>query len=226
MKNIWLFLLIAACCSGCSSIRTTIVDRTENDCLVVNPNCPLKGIPVSLRVPTHLELRVIEVTHWQKKIVPGESPTLAPLSSCRPTRLVEHNVCETEKIFLVDPVKPLAGSNKFGFTFKSNADDGEAAAGKGYLDEVNYTIDDESIKKSGELAANTIGLLNALQVSASQAQATTSQLVTTERAVAFARFDLDSPSFEGDVASFLDTHINCATQSSCPIVCPVERCPQ
>ncbi len=216
--------LVVSC--GCNSIRTTVIDRTEQDCMVVNPGAPLRGIPVSLRVPTHLELRVIEVTHWQKRIVPGESPTLVPLSTRRPTRLVEHDICETEKIFLVDPVKPVAGTSKFGFSFKSKTAGGKGDAGKGYLDEVNYQIDDESIKKSSELVSNAVGLITAMQINAVQGQPTKSQLVTTERAVAFARFDVDSPTFESDVESFLDCNLNHSPKSSCPTVCLDSRCPQ
>lgn len=93
--------------AGCCSIRTTAIDRKENDCLVVNPECPMHGIPVSLRIPTHLELKVIETTYWEKQEIPGEKPTLIPLSTCRATRTVEHAVCYTEKIFLVDPVRPV-----------------------------------------------------------------------------------------------------------------------
>ena len=85
--------------SGCSSFRTTAVDRCEHDSLVVNPDCPMKGIPVSLRVPTHMELSVVETTYWEKQDIPGKRPTLVPLITCRPTRTVLHDICYTEKVF-------------------------------------------------------------------------------------------------------------------------------
>jgi uncharacterized protein YcfL len=58
-----MLLVATVALSGCSSFGTQAVDRMENDTLVVNPNCPLKGVPVSLRVPTHLELNVVETTY-------------------------------------------------------------------------------------------------------------------------------------------------------------------
>ncbi|MCY2977104.1 MAG: hypothetical protein NTU79_00330 [Planctomycetota bacterium] len=217
--------------SGCCSFRTTTVDRTESDCLVVNPECPMRGIPVSLRVPTHLELSVIETTYWEKQNIPGKKPTLVPLSTCRPTRSVTHVIKETEKIFLVDPVRPAAGFSSYGFTFQSNSDDANKAtesAGKGYLQNVQYKIEDKTIEKSAEFFSNAVGLITAFQTAANQGAPNSSNLITTERAVAYARYDVNSPSFEADVASFLDRYINNASRDCgpCPQVCEPERCPR
>ena len=223
------FLVAIAATAGCCSFRTTAIDRTENDCLVVNPECPMHGIPVSLRVPTHLELSVIETTYWEKQNIPGKKPTLVPLSTCRPTRSVTHVVKETEKIFLVDPVRPGAGLSSYGFTFQSNSDDAKKAsetAGKGYLQNVQYKINDQTIQKSAELFSSAVGLITALQTAANQGVPNQSNLITTERAVAYARYDVNSPSFEADVAAFLDCHINEASRDCgpCPQVCEPERC--
>ena len=213
--------------SGCSSFRTQAVNRCENDRLVVNPDRPMKGIPVSLRVPSHLDLCVIETTYWEKKDLPGRKPTLLPLSTCRPTRTVAHEVRYTEKVFLVDPVRPLAGTQSYGFSFKQNTSINKDNSGKGYLQEVEYEIDDKSIKESASLLSNSLSLLNAIQTSASQALPNTSNLIATDRALAFSRFDINSPTFENDVAEFLDCHINCAAIEpvACPRVCQQSGCP-
>jgi hypothetical protein len=209
----WTGLLISCLIfsSGCSSFRTTAVDRTETDCLVVNPNCPMKGVPVSLRVPTHLELQVVETSYWEKKNMPGEKPTIFPLAGSRPTRQVLHTVCETEKIFLVDPARPVAGTSGYGFTFQSSQNDRSresSNAGKGYLQSVQYRVDDQTINRSAELLSSSIGLINALQTSSSLPTVNQSNLIATDRTIAYARFDLNSPSFEADVAAFLDGHVN------------------
>ena len=209
--------------AGCSSFRTTAVDRMENDMLVVNPETPLKGIPVSLRVPSHLELSVIETTYWEKKVITGDRPTLQRLSSCRPTRTVLHHVCETEKIFLVDPVRPGAGTESYGFTFRSNTAAGatkdEDAQGKGYLQNVEYKIDDQTITESSKLLANSLNLISALQTSVNNVTKNSADLIATDSAIAFGRFDINSPTFECDVAAFLDSHLNCTEESQCPEVC-------
>lgn len=226
MTCLRLLLLASATLVGCSSFRTTAINRCDNDRLVVNPNHPMKGIPVSLRVPSHLELSVVETTYWEKKDVAGKKPTLVPLHTCRPTRSVSHQVCFTEKIFLVDPVRPGAGTQSYGFTFKKSTATHPDHAGKGYLEKVDYKIDDQTIKESANLLSNSLGLINALQTSASPAVPNTSNLIATDRTVAYGRFDINSATFESEVAEFLDCHINCVSSEcgTCPRVCEPAWC--
>ena len=223
----WIFILGATVFCGCNTFSTTAIDRLENDTLVVNPCEPMKGIPVSLRVPTHLELNVIETTYWEKVDVSGEKPRLAPLRTCRPTRTVEHTVCYTEKVFLVDPVRPCSGTQNYGFSFTSN-DEGkkESDAGKGYLSSVSYKVDDTTIKESANLLANSLGLLQAFSTSASDANPITGSLIATDRTVAFVRLDINSPTFEQDVSEFLESKVNQTplTGGSCPTVCEPPFC--
>jgi hypothetical protein len=213
---------------GCNTFRTTSVDRCENDALVVNPGKPMKGIPVSLRVPSHLELNVIETTYWEKKEIPGSKPTLVPLRTCRPTRTLKHNLCYTEKIFLLDPAKPVAGEQKYGFSFTSNKEGNEKDAGKGYLDKVTYKIDDKTITETANLVASSLKLIDAFAISANQAQLNTGDLISTDRTVAYTRLDINSASFEQEVAEFLDCNINNAmsTCTKCPEVCVGTHCIQ
>ncbi len=206
MKKAWMLVLILFC--GCNTFSTTAIDRTENDCLVVNPNCPMKGVPVSLRIPTHLELKVIETTYWEKEERPGKKATLIALSTYRKTRTVAHEICFTETVFLVDPKRPAAGIQNYGFSFTSGNDGNKEDAGKGYLSKVEYKIDDQTIKESANLVSNVLGLVSAFQTGANDAQANVGTLIATDRTVAYGRFDINSCSFENDVEIFLDTHVN------------------
>lgn len=220
MRPIVVLTLTLGCLTcGCSSFRTTPVDRCENDTLIVNPEHPMHGIPVSLKVPTHIELKVIETTYWEKQTPPGAKPTLTALTTCRPTRTVEHEICYTEKIFLVDPVRPGAGTQDYGFTFASNEDGNEADAGKGYLKKVEYKIDDQTIKESANLLSSALGFISALPTAANPANPNKGTLIATDRTVAYGRFDLNSCSFEEDVTNFFDCHVNHVDRSNC-------RCPQ
>ncbi len=221
-----LLIVISLALTGCSSFRTQAIDRVENDTIVVNPTCPLKGVPVSLRVPTHLELCVVETTYWEKKDRPGKKPTLEALSACRPTRSVSHTVKYTEKIFLVDPVRPGAGTQSYGFDF-SSSDDAKLGKdnGKGYLKKISYKIDDQTITESANLLASSLGLISALQTSAAPPNQNISTLIETDRTIAFGRFDINSPTYECDVAAFLDLHVNCEPTRNCPNVCEPELCP-
>ena len=220
-----LFILGLAFLCGCNTFRTTAIDRTEDDCLVVNPDCPMKGIPVSIRVPTHLEINVIETTYWEKKDIVGSKPTLVPIHTCRPTRTVQSNICYTEKVFLVDPVRPASGMQSYGFTFQSKDGKNSRDQGKGYLQNVAYKIDDQTIKESTNLLANSLGLLQGFAVSANQPQPNEGSLVATDRSIAFTRIDINSPYFETEVEQFLDTHVNnrCG-EVPCPQICQPEMC--
>ncbi|QDU05507.1 hypothetical protein V6x_52440 [Gimesia chilikensis] len=214
--------------AGCSSFSTTAIDRTEDDTIVVNPTKPIKGIPVAIRVPTHLELSIIETTYWEKKTSPKTKPSLERLDTCRATRTVLHNIKETEKIFVVDPMKPGAGTQSYGFEFQSNGTDAEESSqGKGYLKNVKYKIDDTTITESAKLLRTVMDTIpSALLTGANDVDQNTSDLISTDCTVAFQRFDINSPSFEYDVAEFLDTHLNCCPKRTCPDVCKNNRCPK
>ncbi len=222
MKWVIVLGLVATC--GCSSFRTTAIDRCEHNTLVVNPERPMHGVPVSLRIPTHLELKVIETTYWEKQDIPGEKPTLVPLSTCRSTRSVTHNICYTEKIFLVDPLRPGAGLQNYGFEFTSSG--ASQDAGKGYLKKVDYKIDDQTIKESANLVSNAIGLITAFQTSANNPSPNVGSLLATDRTVAYGRFDINRCGFEEEVAAFLDCQVNQSNCSNtpCPTVCVPARC--
>ncbi|QDT96703.1 hypothetical protein [Gimesia aquarii] len=219
---ILLFLL----CVGCSSIKTTVYDRLEDDTVIANPDKHLKGVPVSLKVPTHLELKIEEKTFWRV-----EGTEMMPVTSCRPTRTVSHDVKYIEKVFLVDPVRPAAGptgegvtSNSFGFSFKSDdlSDDqlekGETKSyeysGKGQLSGLHYHIEDRTIERSAELLASSLKFLKAFpQTGATVSGGDDKQklelnVLETTRVIAWSRFDLNSEHFEEDVMGFLDTYLN------------------
>ncbi|MGB7323421.1 MAG: hypothetical protein WBD31_01020 [Rubripirellula sp.] len=223
MKKLLIFGLVLV--GGCNTFRTTAIDRCDNDCLVVNPNRPMKGIPVSLRIPSHLELNVIETTYWEKKDIVGSKPTLVPIHTCRPTRTVEHKLCYTEKIFLVDPAKPCAGTQAYGFAFQSKDSDDASKAGKGYLKNVTYKVDDQTIKESANLLASSLSLINAFSVNANQGMPNEGSLVSTDRTVAYTRLDINSPAFENEVEQFLELNVNQQRScTACPEVCKPNMC--
>lgn len=221
-------LLLITLSVGCSSIKTTAFDRLEDDTLVANPEKPLKGVPVSLRVPTHLELTVEEKTFWRV-----EGAELIPISSCRGTRTVDHSVKYIEKIFLVDPVRPAAGpvadppgdpaSNSYGFSFKNDELTAEEIengvvdkyAGKGQLEGIHYHINDSTIERSAQLLASSLSFIKTFAPKGEKtgfgeknAEVTGLDVIQTTRVIAWSRFDLNSEHFEEDVMGFLNTYIN------------------
>ena len=200
--------LLLALSTGCGSIKTTAYDRLEDDTLIANPDQHLKGVPVTLKVPTHLKLTIEEKTFWRV-----EGSELIPVSTCRATRDVTPEVQYTEKIFLVDPVKPGAGSSEYGFTFK----DGTDFSGKGQLEGLNYKITDTTITESAELLKKSLSFVNAFPISpkgntvgfgGGNENVNSLDVVQTSRVIAWRQFDINSEYFEEDVMGFLNTHLN------------------
>jgi hypothetical protein len=203
----------------------------------VNPEKPLNGIPVSLPVPTHLELVVTERNFWT---VDGgkenKCPQLKLVSGCNATRHVQPIPCYTEKVFVVDPVKPGAGTQNYSFVFRSDDSKGTAdgktvfpaplatdskASGKGYLKGIKYNVDDRTITDSASLLSNVLGLVTAINSqSPDENTLDANNLVETSRVVAYGRFDINGVGFEEEVCAFLEQHVNQASKEfTCTTVC-------
>ena len=74
MKYTWILGMIVLC--GCNTFRTTAIDRCENDRLVVNPDKPMQGVPVALRVPALAAVRAGRVRGRGRR---GTAPAIESL---------------------------------------------------------------------------------------------------------------------------------------------------
>src|SRR4051812_47436943 len=75
----WLrpFVCLLAVCAGCTSIESTMVTRDESNQNWERHNC-LNGIPITLKVPTHLKLYVYQKYYLEKVKDKDGLDTLAP----------------------------------------------------------------------------------------------------------------------------------------------------
>lgn len=193
--------------SGCSSIRTRMWTRDESEALHPDRCQHLKGVPVMLKVPSHLEITIVEHLYaahaeGRMEVVKLRRPDLEAFTELK----------YTDKMFLVDPVHVLAGSGGYGFGFSksdmtsripdANGDDG---TGHGYLHDSHFKADDQSITTIASLVANVAGIANARR---SAIGPSGMNLTTIDRVVAFRRFDLATPHVDQEVQAFLDEHLN------------------
>lgn len=213
MKTVIYTLVLITTMIGCSSIRTTPIDRLDDDTMVVNPETPLKGVPVALRVPTHLEIQVVEKSYWLKSGIELNSVQRIRQDRKMGTvsgpsiRECRADIKYTERVFVVDPLRPGSGDQEYGFGFTSSGEPG-TDPGKGYLKSLNYKSVDTTIKDSATLLAKSLDLIKGLQTDTGDENPTPTGTIVTERVVAFRRFDLNSPNFEAEVSHFLDMHLN------------------
>lgn len=208
MRSLFLPLLIAI--AGCTSVSSTLLNRDEMDCFHGNSNGKpslltgetksLKGVPITLRLPTHLDVVVKESVFIRN--VEGKAPIR--LHSPHRHLFVETTLIETEKVFTVDPKRPAAGTLTYNMTF---GDDKNSQ----YFKSIASNIQDDTIKEVTN-SLNTI--LPMLKGQATGAEDHTSPTIAFEnRTIAWKRFDLDAVDLETQVRDFVAVNLTCSEMS-------------
>lgn len=211
-----LILVIACILAGCSAVRTEMWTRDEYDGLHPDSKCHplakrhLNGVPVMLKVPSHLEIRIMERIYARHE---PDKQCLQVVDFERPHFSATYELKYTEKMFIVDPQRTAAGEGRYGFAFAGNGDairngNNQPPEGHGYLASGKYTADDETIIRSSELLSTLIGQSSRAKDSDDEDLASKMELVKTDRLVAFRRFDLSSPLVDAEVTAFLAMHLN------------------
>jgi hypothetical protein len=193
--------------AGCSSISSTMLNRLDNDMFVGNSNgepnmycqaTPFKGVPITVRVPTHLDVAIKE-----KIDIYIKDEDLKVVRGLRRNLFVEASTVLTEKVFTVDVSRPIAGNIDYTFDFNS---DGKSTNPQ-YFRQVKAKIVDETIQDVNAALGTLMPLFG--NKSGRSTSATNADIVPEIRTVAWKRFDIDSPSFELDVQTFVEQHLNC-----------------
>jgi hypothetical protein len=194
-------ILCLALAPGCTSLRSTIINRFEDDTYAGNSNGDLKrhdmarpyrGVPITIKVPTHVDVKIVETSYMYR----GPSDELRELKLTLPHRDVEIATIETDKVFIVDFKRPLSGSLKYKATFGEDQ----------YFDEISGKLEDTTITDVASLVATIVPMFGK---PASTTNTLADELIVNKRVVAYRRFDIDAPDFELQVRCFLDEHLNC-----------------
>lgn len=206
-RNIAICLVLGM--SGCTSVSSTVLTREDSDSMSGNSNGhmtpfhankPFKGIPVTVRVPTHVDIRIDETLYFQK-----ESMNPIPLSSRHFTAHPE--VVYSDKLISVDPKRPASGTLNYTLGFPNTETE---YYDRQHFNKVTYGVDDNTIK-------TITGILNTVVPSLPKPKGlfneslprdTSNSLSTLTRTVAWKRFDISSPDFERSIADFVSLHLN------------------
>jgi len=154
---------------------------------------PFKGIPVTMKVPTHLDVKVIETIYL-------DPATYKPVPTERRNLSAEAVTVVSDKIFAVDPKKAAAGETNYSFAMKD-----------GYYTQVKQMVNDETIKDVNAALVNLLPLLAPKPAPKSLTKfemGSPGEPETKTRVVAWKRFDINSVDFEDQVKQFVDHHIN------------------
>lgn len=211
-----ILLLLVVTSSGCKSYSTTALNRLGSGIFTGDsngkpkPGCrtrPYKGIPVTLRVPTHLDIYIDET--YFVKIDSGNKTASEPLAGrCRLLN-IRTQVIESEKVFTVDFKRPASGVLDLDLTFNQDEQ---------YFSKIVSQLQDDTIEDTAALVAQAINSIQAFQTStgddndAEKQMMANASLIEDKRVVAYQRFDIDDPDFEYQVEQFVNQHLNHCNQ--------------
>lgn len=198
--------------SGCTSMSSTFMQRQEDDQLLGISNGksgthnharPFKGIPVKLKVPSHIDISIEETLLVTDT---NNSLKVQQLGSGTRQLNVAKSVVYSDKVFTVDLKRPAAGTVDYELQFDKQAQ---------YFKEINYKNVDETIKDITTVISSLtpISKPKGTPVGAggadSQARLKETESVVKEihRTIAWKRFDLQDPMLEDQIASFVSVHL-------------------
>lgn len=193
---------------GCTSISSTALNRTDGDTFYGSSNGdpgangetrPFKGIPMTVRVPTH-----VDVTIKEKVLLRVTDTEVVYLQAPKKHLSVESDIVYTDKVFTVDPKRPGGGSLDYNIGFGSK---NENYDNRQYFKSIGTQITDTTIKDITKAIAT---VTEAITTSTGQLDVNRlpGKVVVKHRTVAWRRFDVDAPDFELQIQCFVEQHMN------------------
>lgn len=176
--------------SGCSSMRSTLFSYDGcQDCEKMTKH--LKGVPTTLNVPTHLQVKVWR-TRYGKIFENGLVEFVPELE----TRKVEITPKEQKEIFTVDFKRPAAGSLEYEVEFKDQ-----------YITKIKNQSNDETIAKVTALITT---IIESVPPTANFRiiDETESQLIPFKEVIASQVFALSTPNVDMCIQEFLAHYVN------------------
>lgn len=154
----------------------------------------LRGVPITVKVPTHLEVRVVE-RQYLALGKEGEQPSVLTCA-----RRVELDVREKDEVFTVDAVRPGAGTLNYKATFN-----------KQYFKTFDSKVEDKTIESITNAIATITPSLKNLAAPAkgksSSADSADEKLPFIDHLVAVRVFDVHDHGLEAAVRDFLACYL-------------------
>lgn len=173
--------------AGCTTTQSMPLDRQPSDQLHPSMCQASQGIPITIKVPTHVDVYVYEKLYFNI-----ESHQLTPVPMSRPNYWVDLKPIETDKVMTVDWKRPLAGS----LAYSAQLGDDQ------YFDAIGSKIEDDTL----ESVTAAIQAVSAVRTS--RKSKSPLKLHIEDRVVGYKRFDLDQPNVENDILCFVEQHLN------------------
>jgi hypothetical protein len=179
---------------GCTSMTSTMLTRDESNRFWTRKG-PLKGVPITLKVPTHVQLTVFE-RHFLVKDKDGHVVRLALPYVVRD---FSQEFIYTEKVFTVDFKRPASGTYNLGLELTDDQ----------YIQHFRHDVTDTTIKDVTNLVTQLAPGGGGLRgLTASGEEEVDNHCEEIQSVVAVQIFEIDAPDFEDQVAAFISCHLN------------------
>ena len=206
-------LMFALSAIGCrSAVSTLVTPDPENGGWKTKH---LRGVPITVMVPTGLEIRIVEHRFFEVPVGSLPQAVLDAKGCPLITRHVQYDIREKQEVFTVDAVRPAAGTLTYSSTF----------AGQ-YFSGFNTKVEDTTIDTITAAVKGITGVLPKKSLTPAKSTSATPEQANmpyTEHVVAVKLFDVNSPCLTKEVQEFVDLYINdCPHPCPCPgsTVCP------
>jgi hypothetical protein len=174
---------------GCTSMTSTMLTRDESNRFWTRKS-GLKGVPITLKVPTHIQLTVFERYFF----VNDDDGRARRIQLPYVVRDFSQEFIYSEKIFTVDFKHPASGTYNLHLGLTEDQ----------YVQKLQYDVTDTTIQDVTKLVQRLApGGFGAQTVSDEQENYYEMQSV-----VAVGMFEIDAPDFEEQMSTFLNCHLN------------------
>ena len=112
----WGLVVVLLTSIGCAAMRTTPVTRQDDDSFCTQ--CPANGVPVTIKVPTHLKVKIYEQLYFK---IDGNTISLQNKDDCKRNLKVATTPIKTDKVVFVDAKRPAAGQLSYNMEFNTDA---------------------------------------------------------------------------------------------------------
>jgi hypothetical protein len=206
---LYLSLSLALLSGGCVSYRSTIMSRTPDDRMHRNSNQCTRGVPVTLKIPTHMDVRIEEEYFITQA---GDKTAIPQLS--RSLRSVAMHKVYTPKVVTVDFVRPGAGT----LALADGQEDGIKMDPEGYFASIQAKIDDQTLTDITAQKDNLAKILGKGSLRSAKAVSAGGENIDAGEAgawqsyktiIAYKRFDISEPGWEMAMQEFVDQYIQC-----------------
>jgi hypothetical protein len=223
-------VFVGLAATGCSTIKSELY--STNGCSEDRTTKHLHGAPITVDVPSHVRIEIVEKKYFEIQQVPdpatpvppGLPPATKSMMIFRPdlrcTRAVNYDLITMKELFTVDLKRPLSGTIDYTLGFDAKTQYFNALKTK----TVDTTITDVAALIQTVIATTpTLASLGKIKLTGTTVPPPgTTDIIEIPGVIAVELFSINDPQLNEKVQAFLETYLNQCTPPCPPAVAAVE----